>query len=186
MIDPTTLEKFLPESSWFHHNPGGIHGVTHVSRVLWWAAKIADEIGMPTAIQREELLWAAAVHDVGRLDDGKDQGHGRRSAQWAMDNLVRHRPETARCDMRFIAELCTWHEVSDNKIEHLSLELVILKDADGLDRVRISDLDPSRLRLQRAAGIVDLARILERETRHLGVNGGSAILRAAARLGSSA
>lgn len=180
-MDSTELETYLPEPSWFRHNPGGIHGVGHVTRVLWWSATIADGVGMASAIRREELLWAAAVHDVGRIDDGTDRGHGHRSAQWAVDNLVRHRPEVAACDMELIAELCVWHEIPDHRIERLSLELVILKDADGLDRVRIHDLDPSRLRLQRSAGLVDQARALERETRHPGADGGLEVLRAASR-----
>lgn len=181
-MEPRALERYLPEASWFRHDPGGIHGVGHVSRVLWWAGQIAEAVGMSSAFRREELLWAAAVHDVGRVDDGIDRGHGTRSASWAIENLVAARPETASCDLAFIAELCTWHEVPDQRIERLSLELIILKDADGLDRVRITDLDPSRLRLQHAARLVGSATTLERETRHLGADGGPEILRTAAHL----
>jgi len=183
-MDSAPLAHYLPDPSWFRHNPGGIHGVGHVSRVLWWAATIADAIGMASAIRREALLWAAAVHDVGRVDDGSDHGHGRRSAQWVTENLATYRPENASLDLGFIAELCAWHVVPDHLIERLSLELVILKDADGLDRVRINDLDPSRLRLQHSAGLVEQARALERATRQVGVNCGLDILRTAGRLAS--
>jgi hypothetical protein len=37
---------------------------------------------------------------------------------------------------------------------------VCLKDADGLDRVRISDLDPRQLRTERARELTEVARRL--------------------------
>jgi hypothetical protein len=161
---PSDLDRFLPDESWFRFQPRGMHGAPHTTRVLVWAACLADLIGRPEAIRREELLWAAAVHDVGRENDGVDRGHGARSAEWVLDRLAAERPEAARRDLDFVAELCTWHEVSDDRIERLSLELLILKDADGLDRVRIGDLDPERLRLQHARRLVTAARRLERAT----------------------
>jgi hypothetical protein len=161
---PADLERFLPDEAWFRFRPLGIHGAPHTTRVLVWAAVLADRIGRPDALRRDELLWAAAVHDVGRNDDGTDCGHGRRSADWVLAELARQRPAAVDCDLGFVAELCTWHEISDDEIERISLELLILKDADGLDRVRLGDLDPERLRFQSGRRLVDAAERLERAT----------------------
>lgn len=155
------LSHFLPNEEWFRFNPRGIHGAPHTTRVLVWSARITAALGQQDALRRDELLWAAAVHDVGRVDDGIDRGHGSRSAAWVKDRLLIERPETRALDVDFITELCTWHEVPDGQIEHLSLELVILKDSDALDRCRIGDLDPSRLRLTTATRMVAAAERLE-------------------------
>ena len=162
------LHRYLPDEEWFRFNPRGIHGAPHTTRVLVWSQRIADTVGRKEAIRREELLWAAAVHDVGRVDDGSDHGHGRRSAAWVQDRISSERPETANLDLAFIAELCTWHEVPDERIECLSLELVILKDADALDRCRIHDLDPFRLRLTATTRLVEAAERLEMATDRYG------------------
>ena len=161
---PPDLDRFLPDEAWFRFRPRGIHGAPHTARVLVWAAVLAERIGRPEAIRREELLWAAAVHDVGRVDDGIDRGHGRRSAKWVIANLGTVRRAAATCDLDVVAELCTWHEVADRDVERLSLELLLLKDADGLDRVRLGDLDPERLRFQYARRLVAAAERLERAT----------------------
>lgn len=162
------VERYLPEESWFRVNPRGIHGAPHATRVLVWADTLAELIAGPDAIRRVELRWAAAVHDVGRIDDGIDPGHGARSAAWVRDRLVSERPDTATLDLALIAELCTWHEVPDLEIETLSLELLVLKDADALDRCRLGDLDPTRLRFARSHDLIEPATRLEQATNGYG------------------
>lgn len=176
------LRPYVPAESWFRFNPRGIHGAPHTARVLVWADAIAVAIAAPDALRGRELRWAAAVHDVGRIDDGIDPGHGGRSAAWAVDRLPSIRPETAGLDIPFLAELCRWHEVPDREIERLSLELLILKDADALDRARLGDLDPSRLRLARSLGLVAAAEKLERATNDYGRATASDVLDVAERL----
>ncbi|CAA9547835.1 MAG: hypothetical protein AVDCRST_MAG73-2587 [uncultured Thermomicrobiales bacterium] len=174
------LRPHLPDEVWFRFNPRGIHGAPHTTRVLIWAATLAERVApVPGAIRRDELLWAAAVHDVGRLDDGVDRGHGERSAAWVRAALADARPATRAVDLGFVAELCAWHEVPDHKIGRMSLELLVLKDADGLDRCRISDLDPERLRLQQARRLVAAAERLERATNGYGMVTAEAVLAAA-------
>ena len=180
---PPDLDRFLPDDAWFGFRPRGIHGAPHTTRVLVWAAALANRIGRPEAIRREELFWAAAVHDVGRVDDGLDRGHGRRSAEWVLDRLGAERPAAASSDLRFVAELCTWHEVADHEVERLTLELLVLKDADGLDRVRLGDLDPARLRLQHARRLVEAAARLERATNDYGRISAEDVLNEARRQG---
>jgi uncharacterized protein len=163
-------------------NPHGIHGVAHAARVLVWTDVLARQLAAPGALRGEELRWAAALHDVGRENEGIDPGHGERSAAWALANLTRERPETAALDVDFIAELCRWHESHREEVPRMTLELVILKDADALDRARIGDLDPSRLRLTKALRLVDDARALERATNRYGGVTGDDVLREAARV----
>lgn len=156
------LRPYLTDPVWFRREPGGIHGVAHVTRVLIWSAALAHRIGNPAAMRWRELYWAASTHDVGRIDDGIDAGHGARSAEWVLTNLTHQRPLAAPADLSFVAEICTWHEVADDRIDQLSLELLLLKDADGLDRVRLGDLDPNRLRTQHAARLArDAQRLYE-------------------------
>ncbi len=161
------LRPYLTDPDWFHREPFGIHGVGHVTRVLIWSAILSSRFADPASFRYKELLWAASTHDVGRWDDGVDSGHGARSADWIGANLVAQRPKAGRTDISFVQELSTWHQVSDDEIVKWSLELMLLKDADGLDRVRIHDLDPQRLRTQQAARLADDAEKLFLATRHL-------------------
>lgn len=178
------LLPYLPDPRWFAHNPSGIHGVAHVARVQVWAERLAGEVAGPGALRLPELRWAAACHDLGRHDDGIDRGHGERSAAWVVANLAAARPElTANVDLAFVAELCRWHQPKDRDAARMTVELMILKDADGLDRARLGDLDPDRLRLGRSRGFVAAAERLYDATGHGPDVDGAAVLGAAARLG---
>jgi uncharacterized protein len=147
------LDHFIPERHWFDRQEqaayAGTHGIGHITRVLVWAAQIADRLEAP--LRRAELLWAAGLHDIKRWDDWIDRGHGDRAADWVLTTFPQVRPDdAARLDLPLIATLCRNHEQHDDLIakQDWSPELRVLKDADGLDRVRIGDLDVSRLRLQ--------------------------------------
>ena len=176
------LAPYLPDDAWFPFHPRGIHGARHTTRVLLWADAFADALAGPGALRREELRWAASLHDVGRRDDGIDRGHGTRSVAWVLETLPALRPRTAGLDLAFVAELCRWHEVPDRDVGHLTLELVVLKDADALDRCRLGDLDPDRLRLARSHHLIEPAALLERMTNRYGTLSAADVLRTAARL----
>lgn len=173
------LRRYVADEAWFRFNPRGIHGVPHTTRVLVWAETLAEDLVGPSGLRREELRWAAAVHDVGRIDDWIDPGHGARSAAWVIDRLASERTETATLDLAFVAELCRWHETADREIGRWSLELAILKDADALDRARLGDLDPARLRLARSHRLIAPAVSLERATNRYGTMTAADVLRAA-------
>ncbi|MCC6312595.1 MAG: HD domain-containing protein [Thermomicrobiales bacterium] len=155
------LTRYLPEADWFRHNPYGIHGVAHAARVLVWSDTLAARMGGP--LRSEELRWAAACHDVGRVNDWTDPEHPARAAAWVAANLAALRPEAAAgFDLAFVAELCRWHTERDDRTMCRSPELDILKDADALDRARLGDLDPNRLRLARAHDLIEpAARLFE-------------------------
>lgn len=158
------IRPYLTDPAWFTREPYGLHGVAHVTRVSIWAAVLAHRVGRPDALGYRDLMWAAACHDVGRLDDGIDEGHGRRSASWVGQHLVEERRDAAAADLRHVQQLCVWHQVADPEIGRWSLELMLLKDADGLDRARLHDLDPERLRTQAARRLVEDAGRLFEET----------------------
>ena len=175
------LRPYLTDPAWFRREPYGIHGVTHVTRVLVWSAVLADRFGRTPALRVPELYWAAATHDVERIDDWIDRGHGERAAAWVGSRLATERPLAAESDLGFVAELDRWHEVTDRQIGRWSLELLLFKDADGLDRVRIHDLDPTYLRTQEATRHVEGATQLLKAT--IDLRDPAAVLDAAVELG---
>lgn len=144
------LDQYIPERAWFDRQAQraftGTHGIGHITRVLVWSEQIAERFRAP--LRREELLWAAGLHDIKRWDDGIDRDHGARAAAWVRQSFASVRPDVAESlDIEFIAVLCRDHQRSDHLIADWTDELRVLKDADGLERVRIHDLDPRRLRL---------------------------------------
>jgi uncharacterized protein len=98
-------------------------------------------------INREAVRWAARTHDLRRIDDGLDIDHGVRAAQWIVDNLTATIPLEAIGAATYTVSL---HNTSDELIPDMTPELSVLKDADGLDRVRLSDLEPNYLRSEYA------------------------------------
>lgn len=136
-------------------NPTSIHGTKHAKRVLFFALLLAYEEKL-----REEdfniVVKAAKFHDIGRTHDNYDEIHGIQSyKKMGKLGLVTEDGED-KAILRFIVEN---HCVPDKKgMENLkkyhikdekrALRLYnILKDADGLDRVRLDDTDIRYFRL---------------------------------------
>jgi hypothetical protein len=145
----------VPQRSWFLlQPPSDLHGLAHTARVMVWAAVLTR--GTPWF---ETVLWAAACHDLRRRDDGADIHHGFRAGSWVRNTLpgLLHRPPE---DLELVARACDWHVSPDkwSKWDHPTLWL--LKDADGLDRARLGDLNPSFLRCPEALQRVDAAHAL--------------------------
>jgi len=149
------LNTYRPSPSWFAHNPYGIHGMGHAGRVLVWANLIGQQLragGVDLSL--EAVRWAAVLHDVARLSDGWDRGHGARSADWIVknrENLPLTLPDNL---FEHVLLCCRWHETTDRDIPLMTPELMCIKDADGLDRVRINDLYPNYLRSEAARLLV--------------------------------
>lgn len=164
-MERAPLTGYAPETQWFRHNPTGIHGISHVTRVLFWADHLASLIAGPDSLRLPELRWAAVCHDVARENDGRDPEHGMRAAAWVREQLPLLRPAaTAHVNLDLVAELCYWHLPPDRVTPRMTTELMILKDADALDRIRLGpyDLDPTRLRLARSHDLIEpAARLFE-------------------------
>ena len=177
MTTTTELTRILaglpdPDPSWFIRPDGydgsaRIHGMSHTRRVMIHVVEIAEALhALP--FEREAVLLAALWHDIGRTDDGRDYYHGAKSAGKVV-GLGLHRGIPS-----LVAEVALYavtHHSGDEQHGVRAADCLpdprsalrvfqILKDADGLDRVRLGDLDVSYLRLAPSSGRVRRAREL--------------------------
>ena len=136
------------------------HGQGHIERTMVLAALIAQ--GEALSVEDTELLLlCAAYHDVGRINDGRDPVHGKNSARIIRDgSLIKEFAAFTPAEFNIaLAAICS-HSRGDSMMDtnaalfNVAAEDMTrfrrltrcLKDADNLDRVRIYDLDVSRLR----------------------------------------
>lgn len=129
-----------------------IHGLGHIERTMLFGAIIAMEEGL-NAHDTEILLLCCSYHDVGRINDFWDTEHGGRSAL-----KIEELTGLAGEDLKLAQAAVEAHSIPDAYREDVvaryntedferAMDIAgMLKDADGLDRVRISDLDPIFLR----------------------------------------
>lgn len=144
-----------------------IHGVGHTSRVLVHALDLADALDLVTW-ERDALAYAALWHDIGRTNDDVDYYHGAKSAgkavalglhckvaprvyETALYAITHHcgsEVHGERAASRVVYRLSSVRESPCERVDEESALRVfrLLKDADGLDRVRLGDLDVSHLR----------------------------------------
>ena len=130
-----------------------IHGEGHIERTMLFGALIARDEDLPEDDLRL-LLEACAYHDVGRVDDSLDDDHGRRSSHQLARltgrsgdelQMLMAAVEAHSRDDRDMTEIIRSHHPADYLRARRLAEM--LKDSDGLDRVRIHQaLDPSYLR----------------------------------------
>lgn len=146
---PLPLDDLAPSPSLFTHR-STLHGQSHVSRVLVHAFRLIDATGWHGEAPR---LWAAVyMHDLARTHDGVCHRHGG-DAMRRLESLPHLRTLFARggvqeADYPAIHTAVVHHclpEELDRQHPHWRLTS-LLKDADGLDRVRLGDLDTRYLR----------------------------------------
>lgn len=162
------------DPGWFER-PSSIHGISHVRRVLIHAQAIAAARDIDPD-WFESLVLAVAWHDIGRTHDGREPEHGPNSVAKAKRLGLGTGVDPLVLTRTFYA--IRWHSVSDHhalddaatadakgrpEIGTMLRVLWLLKDADGLDRVRIADLDPGQLRYEESLKFVDRAWDLLRE-----------------------
>jgi len=158
MILLSTLPR--PDPAWFirpdgHDASRHVHGVKHTLRVMIHAVEIAEAEGASSA-ERKAVLLAALWHDIGRTCDARDYHHGAKSAGKVVGLGLHREYPSAIVEVALFA--ITHHPCPDERGERAAMELPdpagarrvfqILKDADGLDRVRLGDLDVSLLRFE--------------------------------------
>ncbi len=145
----------------------GIHGRKHVERVMLLGAIIAMQQGF-TPRQTELLLTACSYHDIGRVDDSRDDRHGKCSADMLAGMAL---PSVGGEELRAIQAAVATHSTNDAMIESFAEEYRVpeeyrdlcrqlckgLKDADNLDRVRLGDLDVRHLRFAQSPGLAPAA-----------------------------
>lgn len=158
------------ENEWFH-NPQGIHAVGHTKRVLLLGL-LLSHLEQLSAPDRDLICQASIYHDIGRITDGYDTSHGVASYKKLMDkDLISRISAAERENLRFVIELHAIADRAAHKQLHKydltdvtrTLKLYhVFKDADGLDRVRIRDLNLDYLRNPGAHKLVLLAHQLLR------------------------
>lgn len=157
MIDP-----FVPLPQHFRH-ASTIHGQAHVARVMIHALRLIEATGWEEEAAR---LWAAVyLHDLERTHDGACHRHGADAVtRWRTQDALRLHMLTGGVtedDHEAIEAAVTLHCMDDDELpprDHPYWRLcVLLKDADGLDRVRLGDLDASYLRLPQSLAMVEFA-----------------------------
>ena len=118
------------------------------------AVEIAEAVEAP-AVEREALVFAALWHDIGRTDDRADYYHGAKSAGKVV-GLGLHRglpPDIVEMVLYAVTHHSGREDHGVAAADYLPFPrsalrvFQILKDADGLDRVRFNGLDVSQLRL---------------------------------------
>ena len=163
---PLPLESLCPPAEFFTHQ-SRIHGQAHVARVMVHAFLLVDALGL------EELsssVWGAVYfHDIAREHDGVCLHHGQYAVEKA-DTLPHVKALLAKGgvaseDWEVIAVAVENHcrEEIPRDDPHWTLT-AILKDADGLDRVRLGDLDPRYFRFPVTHEFVSFAQALYQET----------------------
>jgi hypothetical protein len=145
---------------------GGLHGVTHIERVCFLGLLLCNELDL-SEDDAKLVLTAGAFHDIGRLDECEDEEHGLRAAE-AVHRYVPCQDE----NLKIVEAAIEVHSVSDSKMPEIidkyriadvgRAERIakVLKDADGLDRVRTGDLDPEYLRFKESHGLIGFANQL--------------------------
>lgn len=146
-----------------------IHGLGHIERTMLHGAFCAMEEPLDetdTAL----LLECCSYHDVGRIDDRWDEEHGRRSAGELARLTGRSGEELkllqaavdahARNDWHLDEVLERYAPADRNRALTLAL---LLKDSDGLDRVRLWDLDVRYLRRESSKQRVPFAEYLYKQ-----------------------
>jgi hypothetical protein len=157
------LAELAPAPSLFTHR-STLHGQSHVSRVMVHAFQLIAATGWTAEAPR---LWAAVyLHDIARTHDGVCYRHGG-DAMKKFETLPEVRALFARGgvtddDYPVIHTAVVQHSLPkelDRDHPHWRLTS-LLKDADGLDRVRLSDLDPRYLRNKEAHQMTAFAQTL--------------------------
>jgi hypothetical protein len=159
-------DEMLPPPELFLHQ-STLHGQAHVGRVMIHALRLVQATAL---VSDARALWAAVfLHDIARVHDGRSRGHG--AAAWARLEMLPdvralfHRGGVREEDLPAIQTAVTLHSRGEPEAASPHRRLTeLLKDADGLDRVRLGDLDPRYLRTAEARTMVAFAGRLYVET----------------------
>jgi hypothetical protein len=132
------------------------HGMKHALNTLSLAMSIADGMIKSEGIDIDlhALAAAALMHDIGRENIFSDPKHGERGAERAGEILSKL---DVPWDREKIMHLIAMHDREDIDGESEPVELIVLRDADKLELLRIGPgyLDLSRLVTREALALVE-------------------------------
>jgi hypothetical protein len=121
-----------------------LHGRLHTHRVMAWVCVLSETLNMEE--QGRLAFFAAKVHDLGRLTDGKEPGHGLLSADLKLPLYKKLFSSFGMSDddYNIVYNTVRWHSRADEPpTGTLGMPVInLLKDADGLDRVRLDTDEP--------------------------------------------
>ena len=186
------LTKFFPEKKDFlsPEQSGTIHGIAHISRVVLYTMLICKLLTIKENDQKL-YLTIAKNHDIRRIDDKADNGHGIRAWEWFSKKTPK---ETAnynsfsKGELDSLKKAIIFHEVDYSDIKETltpenSLALDIIKAADALDRYRLPKEkwwpNVKYIKLQKAHTLLPLCRKITLESEDLilsGIDAKSAII----------
>ncbi len=129
-----------------------VHGLGHIERTILHGAMCAQAEGLDEA-DTALLMDMCSYHDTGRESDWLDGAHGLRSSL----KLAEYTGRSGE-DLKLMTVGVEAHSIGDKFLEDVVAKHAprdpdrarrlaqLLKDSDGLDRVRIRDLNPKYLR----------------------------------------
>ena len=180
LIQPSNLDKYFYECEneyreysrhiemLYKNHKTKIHGAGHIKRVLLNALIImnciSDESFKFSETEKSAVINFCVFHDIGRDNDFVDDEHGRKSTRYMKEQKLEYlNLDKNYFDMvnLFIENHCLHDAIGINEADSLILKqnidknrIVFLfklcKDVDGLDRVRLGDLDSNYLRTDSA------------------------------------
>ncbi|MFH1455157.1 MAG: hypothetical protein ABIF22_02460 [bacterium] len=142
------LYKFLPQKKWFlvKDEISTIHGIRHLLRVVVYMIILSPtkELSTQKIINR---IIAAGLHDIRRLNDKSDPDHGKRSAEWFLENYKKI-SEQFGCNLTEYDKDDIYYSIYFHDVEYGVFEktpeyykhkpsIDILKTSDALDRYRL-------------------------------------------------
>jgi len=141
-----------------------LHNAKHAYRVLTHSIILASKINL-TNYETDVLCTAAVYHDIGRINDGVDASHGFRSwLKFAHNFCPKDISEEKRNAIKaLIVNHCLeYHSMCDfgDALSQNKRLLLILKDADALDRVRNNKLNLQYLHVEESFLLVPFATSL--------------------------
>ena len=164
------FSKFVIRPEYFDHH-SLLHGINHTFRVMVHVLEIGKAAGLSHEIP--EAFCAAFIHDMGRKHDGWCTAHGQWSATRKLPLFKDLFLEIGidQNGLKNIQAAATFHSQHyEPESSHPAYKTIaLLKDADALDRIRISedDLRPELLRYPESHLLIGFARNLFYETHHL-------------------
>lgn len=135
------IKKHVPERGWFcdEDRAESIHGLRHLLRVSAYSLSLSQKEN------KRNILISSVLHDIRRLNDERDHGHGERSANWFMENIPiieeRFKVTLNDEDKEEIYNTILYHEISYEQMNEGVYKkhkesIDILKTSDAIDRYR--------------------------------------------------
>ncbi len=143
--------NFSMLSSDLFFSPTSVHGLSHARRVMVLADVLADKCKLDNH-DKKLLKYAAAFHDIGRLNHKEDEEHGVYSYRKAVERNL-FPSDLSKEDIALVRFAIEEHPKDYEKAKYESdklrnidknhaLKLLsIIKDADTLDRCRFGNVD---------------------------------------------